>query len=183
MANEEVEPPMTASVVAVALVRMTLVPKKVDANILVAVACDVVLRRRFGRKRRVPMVSVALIRASARAGVKYRLEPSVTLVVSMPSDEVAIWSQVLPVPPMRSDEDAMVLSPVPPPCAWRVPASVLAKVMVLPAAVMVVDAVSPWYAVLEVAKVMAGPAWRLPTGPIEVTAVVRPWVRQVPFMA
>lgn len=103
----------------------------------------VVLRTRFGRKNNVPRVSVALMRASARAGVKYRLDPSVTLVVRSPSDEVAIWSQVLPAPPIKSDDDAIEESPVPPPCAPKVPAKVLVKVMVLPDAVMVVEAVSP----------------------------------------
>ena len=49
--------------------------------------------------------------------------------------------------------------PVPPPPAVNSPANVLAKVMVFPAAVMVVEAVRPWYAVLEVAKVTAGPVW------------------------
>ena len=57
---------------------------------------------------------------------------------------------------------------------------VLVKVMVFPAAVMVVEAVRPWYAVDEVAKVTAGPDWSAPMGPSEVIALVRPWVRQVP---
>lgn len=64
--------------------------------------------------------------------------------------------------------------PVPPPAAVRSPAMVLVKVMVLPAAVMVVDAVRPWYAVEVVAKVIAGPVWSAPTGPMEVTAVLKP---------
>ena len=64
--------------------------------------------------------------------------------------------------------------PVPPPPAVSTPAMVLVKVMVFPAAVMVVEAVSPWYAEDEVAKVTAGPDWSAPTGPMEVTAAVRP---------
>jgi hypothetical protein len=39
--------------------------------------------------------------------------------------------------------------------------------------VIVLDAVSPLNAVLEVARVMVGPLWREPTGPIEVSAAVR----------
>ena len=70
--------------------------------------------------------------------------------------------------------------PVPPPAAVKTPAMVLVKVMVFPAAVMVVEAVRPLYAVDDVAKVTAGPDWSCPTGPTEVTAEVRPWVRQVP---
>ena len=52
--------------------------------------------------------------------------------------------------------------------------------MVLPAAVIVVDAVNPWYAVVDVAKVTVGPVCVCPTGPIAVTAVVSPCVKQVP---
>ena len=55
----------------------------------VVVACVVVLRRRFGRKRSVANVSVALMRASARALVKYKLVPSATFVERRPKDEVA----------------------------------------------------------------------------------------------
>ena len=50
-----------------------------------------------------------------------------------------------------------VVLPVPPPAAPRIPARVLAKVMVLPEAVMVVEAVRPLKAVEEVAKVTVGP--------------------------
>ena len=63
--------------------------------------------------------------------------------------------------------------PVPPPPAVRSPARVLAKVMVFPEAVMVVDAVSPLNADELVARVTAGPVWRDPTGPIEVKAAVK----------
>ncbi len=49
----------------------------------------------------------------------------------------------------------------------------LAKVMVLPEAVMVVEAVRPLKAEEEVANVMAGPDWREPAGPMEVRAEVR----------
>jgi hypothetical protein len=45
--------------------------------------------------------------------------------------------------------------------------------MVFADAVMVVDAVSPLNAVDEVARVTAGPDWRAPTGPIEVSAAVK----------
>ena len=71
------------------LVVKRLVLDAVVAKLVVVVAFVVVERERFGRKRSVPRVSVALIRASARAGVKYRFDPSVTLVVRSPSDEVA----------------------------------------------------------------------------------------------
>jgi len=47
-----------------------LVLDAVEAKLVVEVALVVVLRERFGRKSKVPSVSVALIRASARAGVK-----------------------------------------------------------------------------------------------------------------
>ena len=53
-----------------------------------------------------------------------------------------------------TEGDAM---PVPPPPAVKTPAMVLVKVMVLPLAVMVVEAVRPLYAVDDVAKVTAGP--------------------------
>jgi hypothetical protein len=42
-------------------------------------------------------------------------------VSAIPSDEVANCIQVFPGPPMRSDDDAMVASPVPPFVAPRVP--------------------------------------------------------------
>lgn len=61
----------------------------VEANELVVVAWVVVLFERFGRKNSVPSVSVALSRASTRALVKYRFDPSATLVVRRPRDEVA----------------------------------------------------------------------------------------------
>ena len=79
-----------------------MVEEAVAANAVVEVALVVVLFARFGRKRSVPSVSVALMRASARAGVKYRFEPSRTLVVRSPREEVATCVQVLPAPPMRS---------------------------------------------------------------------------------
>jgi hypothetical protein len=52
------------------------------------------------------------------------------------------------------------------------------KVIVFPLAVTVKSV-----PVVEVARVTAGPVWREPAGPIEVTAAVRPWVRQVPLTA
>ena len=135
----EVELPMTAKLVEVAFV--------------------VVLRERFGRKSSVANVSVALIRASVRALVKYRLVPSATLVVKRPRDEVAsCWYAPPAYEPRRIPAAVGLLIPVPPPPAARRPASELVKVMVLPAPVMVVDAVKPWYEEEEVAKVMVGPA-------------------------
>ena len=152
-----------------------MVEDAVVAKELVEVALVVVLRERFGRKRSVPKVSVALIRASARALVKYKLEPSATLVVRSPSDEVAsCWYAPPAYEPSSIPATEGFEMPVPPPPAVKTPAMVLAKVMVFPAAVIVVEAVSPWYAVLPVAKVTAGPAWSAPTGPIEVTAVLKP---------
>ena len=71
------------------------------------------------------------------------------------------------IPPRGVEE------PVPPPSTPRRPAMELAKVMVLPEAVMVVEAVRPLKAEEEVAKVMAGPDWREPAGPMEVRAEVR----------
>ena len=79
-------------IVARVPVRLPIVPLlavKILANIFVVVACVVVLRRRFGRKRSVANVSVALMRASARALVKYKLVPSATFVERRPKDEVA----------------------------------------------------------------------------------------------
>jgi len=158
-----------------------LVEDAVVAKEVVEVALVVVLFARFGRKNSVPRVSVALMRASARAGVKYRFEPSRTLVVRSPRDEVAsCWYPPPVYAPRRMPATDGEEIPVPPPAAVRTPAMVLVKVMVLPDAVMVVDAVSPWYAVDEVANVIAGPTWSAPTGPMEVTAERRPWVRQVP---
>ena len=55
------------------------------------------------------------------------------------------------IPPRGVEE------PVPPPSTPRRPAMLLANVMVLPEAVMVVEAVRPLKAEEEVAKVMAGP--------------------------
>ena len=107
--------------------------------------------------------------------------PSATFVVRSPSDEVAsCWYPVPPALPKRIPKADGALIPVPPPPAAKIPAKVFAKVMMLPLAVTVVDAVSPWYATAEVAKVTAGPDWRAPTGPMEVTALTRPWVKQVP---
>ena len=158
-----------------------MVEDAVVAKEVVEVALVVVLFARFGRKNSVPRVSVALMRASARAGVKYRFEPSRTLVVRSPRDEVAsCWYPPPVYAPRRMPATDGEEIPVPPPAAVRTPAMVLVKVMVLPDAVMVVDAVSPWYAVDEVANVIAGPTWSAPTGPMEVTAERRPWVRQVP---
>ena len=74
---------------AVSVVMLPLLAVKILANIFVVVACVVVLRRRFGRKRSVANVSVALMRASARALVKYKLVPSATFVERRPKDEVA----------------------------------------------------------------------------------------------
>lgn len=107
--------------------------------------------------------------------VKYRLVPSATLVVRSPKEEVASCCQEPPAyEPRRMPAAEGFATPVPPPAAPRTPAKVLAKVMVFPEAVMVVDAVRPWYAAAEVAKVMAGPDWSAPTGPIEVIALTRP---------
>ncbi len=66
-----------------------MVEEAVEEKSEVVVALVVVLRLRFGRKKRVPRVSVALSRASARRLVKYRLDPSATLVVRRPKEEVA----------------------------------------------------------------------------------------------
>lgn len=133
--NEVVLLPETLSAVVVAPVATRLV-----ANILVAVAALVVLRTRLGRKNKVPKVLVALIRASARALVKYRLlPPSVRPLVVVanhaaseryefkseksgnPSDEVETWRTVFPAPPMRSEDEAMTERPVPPRFAARMP--------------------------------------------------------------
>jgi hypothetical protein len=121
-----------------------LVEDAVVAKLVVLVAFVVVERERFGRKKSVPRVSVALMRASARAGVKYRFDPSVTLVVRSPSDEVAsCWYEPPAYEPRRMPATEGDEMPVPPPAAVRTPAMVLVKVMVFPAAVMVVEAVRP----------------------------------------
>jgi hypothetical protein len=66
---------------------------------------------------------------------------------------------------MRSDDEAMVERPVPPPAAVRRPASVFVKVMTFADAVMVVEAVRPLNADDEVAKVMVLPVCVCPAGP------------------
>lgn len=83
-----------------------------------------------------------MMRASARASVKYRRSgsvpsssPSVVVAyqaesvrydarsprVGRPSEEVAYWSQVFPAPPIKREEEAMVERPVPPRVAVSVP--------------------------------------------------------------
>ena len=147
------------SVGAVSVLMVPFVAVKMEAKSEVEVAWVVVLRARFGRKRSVANVSVALIRASVRAEVKYKLEPSATLVVKRPREEVASCWYAPPANEPRSIPAAEgLLIPVPPPPAARRPASELVKVMVLPAPVIVVDAVKPWYEDDEVAKVIVGPA-------------------------
>jgi hypothetical protein len=121
-----------------------LVEDAVVAKLVVLVAFVVVLRERFGRKKSVPRVSVALIRASARAGVKYRFDPSATLVVRSPRELVAsCWYEPPAYEPRRIPATEGDEMPVPPPPAVRTPAMVFVKVMVFPAAVMVVEAVRP----------------------------------------
>ena len=93
---------------------------------------------------------------------------------AMLRDDVASCCQLPPAyEPRRIPAAVGDAIPVPPPPAPRRPARVFANVMVLPLAVMVVDAVSPLYAVDEVARVIAEPVWSAPTGPIEVIAAVR----------
>lgn len=133
--------------------KVPLVEKK-----LVVVAAVVVELTRLGRYWSVPKVVVALIRASARASVKYRLDPSATFVVRRPKDEVASCCHEPPayeprsMPAAEGDE-----IPVPPPPAVRRPARELVKVRVLPLPVMVVEAVRPLKAEVEVARVIVLP--------------------------
>ncbi len=92
----------------------------------------------------------------------------------MPRDEVESCCHAPPAYEPRRIPAAVGLDiPVPPPPAPRRPARVLPNVMVLPEAVIVVLAVSPLNAVDDVASVTAGPVWRAPTGPIEVSAAVK----------
>ena len=154
-ANEDVLFPVTASAVVVAPVNDAFTPTRLLAKKFVEVACVEVLRTMFGRKNKVARVSVALMRASARAAVKYRLFPSVSAVVVVayhaasaryefksencgrPSEEVAACVQVFPAPPMRSWFCAMVLRPVPPRTPESVPTHDGVRVWVAPEETMV----------------------------------------------
>jgi hypothetical protein len=49
--------------------------------------------------------------------------------IAIPSDDVANWIQVLPGPPMRSDDEAMVERPVPPFPPGSVPVTSAARLM------------------------------------------------------
>ena len=63
---------------------------------------------------------------------------------AMPKDDVANCCQLPPAyEPSRMPAAVGLEMPVPPPPAVKSPANVLAKVKVLPAPVMVVEAVSP----------------------------------------
>ena len=135
------------------LEKVPVVPKK-----LVVVAAVVVVFTKPPRNWRVPIVVVALIRASARAFVKYWFVPSATFVVKRPRDGVASCWYVPPAyEPRRIPAAEGFDMPVPPPPAVKMPESVFANVRVLPAPVMVVDAVKPLKAVDDVAKVIVGP--------------------------
>lgn len=101
----------------------------------------------------------------AEAAVALSVVPSKVRLVPMTTDLIAEVPLPAKIPPSGVDE------PVPPPPTPKRPANVFAKVIVLPLAVIVVEAVRPLNAVDEVAKVTAGPVWSAPTGPIEVTAL------------
>ena len=117
-------------------------------------------------------MSVAERRASARAEVKYRLDPSATLVVRRPSELVAsCWYDPPAYEPRRMPATLGEEIPVPPPPAVKTPAMVLVKVTVFPEAVMVVEAVRPFQAVDEVAMTTA-PVMVWLAGPMEVTPVL-----------
>jgi hypothetical protein len=119
-------------------------------------------------------VVVALIRSSALWLVKYKFVPSATLVVRRPRVEVAsCWYEPPAYEPRRIPPAVGFAIPVPPPPAVKRPDIVLAKVMVLPEPVIVVEAVRPLKAVDEVAKVIVAPVWVWPVGPRAVIAEVR----------
>ena len=118
----------------------------------VEVALVVVELTRFGRYWSVPKVVVALIRASARASVKYRLEPSATLVVRSPRDEVASCCHPPPAyEPRRIPAAVGFVIPVPPLPAANEPVQVGVRVKAPEELVMF----NPMFVSVEVARVIA----------------------------
>jgi hypothetical protein len=92
-------------------------------------------------------------------------------VEEMPSDEVAsCWYEPPAYEPRSTPAAAGLEIPVPPPAADRRPERVLAKVIVEPEDVIVVEDVRPLNGVDDVARVIAGPVRSPPTGPMEVRA-------------
>jgi hypothetical protein len=79
-------------------------------------------------------------------------------VVRRPREEVAsCWYEPPAYEPKRIPAAVGFDIPVPPPPAVKSPARELVKVMVLPEPVIVVEAVRPLKAEVEVAKVMVAP--------------------------
>ena len=102
------------------------------------------------------------------------MEPSATLVVNRPKEEVANCCHEPPAyEPRRIPAAVGDDIPVPPPPAVNKPARELVKVMTLPEPVIVVEAVNPLNGDEEVAKVTDGPVCVWPVGPIEVRAAVK----------
>ena len=74
-----------------------------------------------------------------------------------PREEVLIWSQVFPAPPIKREDEAIEERLVPPRVAERVPVHAGVKVWVSPEEVM-----KSWMlASEEVAKVCVDPVWVL----------------------
>jgi len=98
------------AVLAKRLVKVPVVPKK-----FVLVAAVVVVFTKPPRNWSVPRVEVALMRASARAFVKYRFVPSATLVVRRPRVEVeSCWYAPPAYEPRRMPAAVGLVMPVPP---------------------------------------------------------------------
>ncbi len=76
---------------------------------------------------------------------------------AMPRDEVANCNHVFPAPPINSEEEAIVASPVPPRVAVSVPVHVGVNVWVSPLEVMV----RPRLVSDDVANVCEEPVWKL----------------------